>query len=99
MQFYRYPDGNYYVKAGHGSVFESKLETSASLLEWWSPQKTGDRNAAKELRRLLAKILPNIRSYAAEKANYFSNACVTVNVLPSSHNHPLITLITPLDAK
>jgi len=46
--------------------------------KWWSTP--GDRTAAKELRRLVAKLIPPVMAAATEKGRAKAAACVTVNV-------------------
>ena len=54
-----YPDGNYYLKLGHGNHFEKEVRTIEELEAWYAT-RTGDPEAVNTLAAFLQSLLPGL---------------------------------------
>ncbi|XP_037789811.1 monomeric sarcosine oxidase-like [Penaeus monodon] len=82
----KYPDGHWYVKLGHGRVYEEKMRTLSEVSEWYA-QQTGIPECVDCLTRYMKYMLPDLKMEEVS-----GDGCLTSH---TPNNEPYIDLIAP----
>ena len=83
----RYPDGQFYLKLGHGDHYERGVETEAELRAWYQAG-SGDPAAVQELAAFIQTLLPGLQ---VEQVT--GGCCVTANT--QHRAAPVIDTLAP----
>lgn len=80
-----YPDGKWYLKLGHGRVYECRKETLAEVADWYV-QHTGDPECVEKLTQFLSSIILGLQ---VEEVS--GDGCLTAH---TPDEQPYIDLVT-----